>query len=192
MERPGRRPPRLFRPQGPPKGSGEDVLDGHAQEAGDRPRPVASTGGRLHGRADDRSRREHAADAVGPDHRRQQGVRDHGPVDESLHRGGRRPVWADLDHRPREDRGVGIPHGPQGPRPIGLRRTRDERGRGRGPAPFDPRRLRGPEPGDSMDPPGHRGRGGPPEALLDVEDGRDPTDQRGEAEPRDRLPRHHG
>src|SRR5205823_627819 len=82
--------------------------------------------------------------------------------------------------------------GPQGPRPIGLRRTRDERGRGRGPAPFDPWRLRGPEPGDSMDPPGHRGRGGPPQALLDVEDGRDPADQRGEAKSRDRLPRHHG
>src|SRR6059058_5792194 len=91
-----------------------------------------------------------------------------------------------------EDRCVGISHGPQGPRPIGLRRTRDERGRGRGPAPFNPWRLRGPEPGNSMDPPGHRGRGGPPQALLDVEDGRDPADQRGEAKSRDRLPRHHG
>ena len=29
---------------------------------------------------------------MGPHHRRQQGVRDHGPVDEPLHRGGRRPL----------------------------------------------------------------------------------------------------
>src|SRR5436309_1703605 len=80
-------PPDVLWTQRPTQGSGEDLFHGHAQEARDRVGVVASTGGRVHGRTDDRPRREHAADALGPHHRRQQGIRDHRLADEPLHRG---------------------------------------------------------------------------------------------------------
>ncbi len=77
------------------------LLHRDAQEARDRARAPPPARGDLHGRADDRPRCEHPTDALGAHHRRQQGVRRHGPAHLPLHRGGRRPLRPDLDHRPR-------------------------------------------------------------------------------------------
>src|SRR5437899_2521852 len=110
-------------------------------------------------------------DALGPHHRREQGIRNHRLAHEPLHRGGGRALPADLDHRSRQDRRVGLSLGPQGPSRIGLRRAGDGRGGRRREAPFDPRRDRGAEPGEDLDLASLRGGRGPPTYLLDPEDG---------------------
>src|SRR3989441_9934431 len=92
-------PPDVLWTQRPTQGSSEDVFHGHAEEARDRVGVAASTGSRVHGRTDDRPRCEHAADAMGPDDRREQGIRDYRLADEPLRRGAGTTVSSDLDHR---------------------------------------------------------------------------------------------